>query len=187
MRGTAVFACSAVVLALFAVSCSQKEQSDADARARAAEQKVKAAASETRAAVEQLAHRAKQKSNNLAEDMDAALNHSGSNSDETSDTVQSAASKARHMGDRLKTEADHVALQARVKAKLANEVGLNTVTGVDVDTSGQVVTLSGVVPTEEDKHRAESAWLQCRKCSTLSITCRSETTDLLPILTPQSD
>lgn len=157
MRGTAVFACSAVILALFAASCSQKEQADADARARAAKQKLKAAASETRAAAEQLAHRAKQNSSKLAADMDAALNKRSSNSDETSDTVRSAASKARHMGDRLKTEADHVALKAQVKAKLANEVGLNTVTGVDVDTSGQVVTLSGVVPTEDDKHRAETA------------------------------
>jgi len=156
MRRSAGFACGAVVLALFSASCSQKEQSDADARAQAAKQKIKAAASETRAEVEQLAHRAQQKSRKLGADMNAALKDGGSNSDGTSETVQSAGNKARHMGNRLKAEADHVALKAQVKAKLANEVGLNTVTGVDVDTSGQVVTLSGVVPTEEDKHRAET-------------------------------
>ncbi len=46
---------------------------------------------------------------------------------------------------------------AKVKAKLATDVGLSTVTGVDVDASGQVVTLRGTVSSEDEKQRAEQA------------------------------
>jgi osmotically-inducible protein OsmY len=139
------------------VSCSQNQKSEDREHAEDAKQKVKTAATQTREAVEQLAHKAKQKSDKLAADMQSALKGNRSDSDQTSDTVQTAHDKAGRVGERLRTEADHLALKAKVKSKLANEVGLNTVTGVDVDTAGQVVTLSGVVPTAEDKHRAETA------------------------------
>jgi osmotically-inducible protein OsmY len=48
-------------------------------------------------------------------------------------------------------------MAAKVKAKLASDVGLSTVTGVDVDTSGHVVTLRGTVSSESQKLEAERA------------------------------
>jgi osmotically-inducible protein OsmY len=49
---------------------------------------------------------------------------------------------------------------AKVKAKLASDVGLSTVTTVDVRTTGDVVTLRGTVSTLEQKQHAEQAALQ---------------------------
>jgi len=149
--------CVLPLVAFLCLSCSQNQKSEDREHAEDAKQQVKTAAAKTREAVEQLAHKAKQKSDKLAADMQTALKGNRGESDQTLDTVQTARDKASRVGDKLRTEADHLALKAQVKSKLANEVGLNTVTGVDVDTAGQVVTLSGVVPTAEDKHRAETA------------------------------
>jgi osmotically-inducible protein OsmY len=157
MKGSASLVCGAVLLALFCASCSQREQSDTDARAEAAKERIETAASETRVAIEQLANRVKQKSNRLVADIDSALKDGYAYGGRTSDTVRTAGDRARHAGERLKTDADQVTLKAQVKSKLANEVGLNTITALDVDATGQAVTLSGVVPTLDDKHRAEAA------------------------------
>jgi osmotically-inducible protein OsmY len=53
------------------------------------------------------------------------------------------------------TEADRLALVARAKAALANEVGLKTLSSVSVECNGSTVTLSGRVPRAEDKARAQ--------------------------------
>ncbi len=119
-------------------SCSPSQQSKADARAQDAKADVKDLATKARDTAQQLAQKAKQKSNALGTEMHTAMNGS-------------------QTGSEIKTETERLALTARVKSKLANEVGLNTLTGVDVDTSGSVVTLSGVVPTAEDKQRAGTA------------------------------
>jgi osmotically-inducible protein OsmY len=50
---------------------------------------------------------------------------------------------------------DRAALVAKVKAKLATDVGLSTVTSVDVDATGHVVTLRGTVKSPEQKRQAE--------------------------------
>ncbi len=52
---------------------------------------------------------------------------------------------------------DRAAMIAKVKAKLATDVGLSTVTGVEVDASGQVVTLRGTVSSEQQRQQAEQA------------------------------
>lgn len=50
---------------------------------------------------------------------------------------------------------DDAAFLAKIEAKLASEVGANTITGVDVEVSSHVVTLSGSVSSAEQKRRAE--------------------------------
>lgn len=55
---------------------------------------------------------------------------------------------------------DRAALVAKVKAKLATDVGLSTVTSVDVDATGHVVTLRGTVSSPEQKRQAERAVAQ---------------------------
>lgn len=50
---------------------------------------------------------------------------------------------------------NRAALVAKVKAKLATDVGLSTVTSVDVDATGHVVTLRGTVSSPEQKRQAE--------------------------------
>jgi len=46
-------------------------------------------------------------------------------------------------------------LTTKVKSALAADVGLKTLTGINVDSAGSVVTLKGSVDTEANKRRAE--------------------------------
>jgi osmotically-inducible protein OsmY len=46
-------------------------------------------------------------------------------------------------------------LTGKVKSALAADVGLRTLTGINVDSAGTVVTLKGKVDTEANKKRAE--------------------------------
>jgi len=46
-------------------------------------------------------------------------------------------------------------LTTKVKSALAADVGLKTLTGINVDTEGNVVTLKGSVDTTANKSRAE--------------------------------
>jgi hyperosmotically inducible protein len=68
------------------------------------------------------------------------------------DSVATATSSSAAQGAAQKL--DNAALLAKIKAKLASEVGLNTVTGVEVDASSHVVTLSGNVSSTDQKHQA---------------------------------
>jgi hypothetical protein len=60
---------------------------------------------------------------------------------------------SEHAGEKL----DHAALLAKVKTKLASDVGVATLNNVNVDTSGSVVTLRGTVASEEERQAAQRA------------------------------
>jgi len=49
----------------------------------------------------------------------------------------------------------NAALTGKVKSALAADVGLKTLTNIDVDSAGTVVTLKGKVDTDEQKRRAQ--------------------------------
>jgi hyperosmotically inducible periplasmic protein len=55
----------------------------------------------------------------------------------------------------IKKDAKNATLTTKVKSALAADVGLKTLTGIDVDSEGSVVTLKGSVDTEANKRRAE--------------------------------
>jgi hyperosmotically inducible protein len=59
--------------------------------------------------------------------------------------------------DRQKNQdsASGAALTGKVKSALANDVGLRTVTGINVDSDNGVVTLKGKVDSASQKDRAE--------------------------------
>ncbi len=71
--------------------------------------------------------------------------------------MEHGARDLRVEGDKAGAKLDHAAMIAKVKAKLATDVGLSTVTGVDVDASGRVVTLRGTVSSEQQKQQAEQS------------------------------
>ena len=50
---------------------------------------------------------------------------------------------------------DNAATTTSVKSKLAADVRMSTLTSINVDSNGTMVTLSGSVPTAADKSRAE--------------------------------
>jgi osmotically-inducible protein OsmY len=58
--------------------------------------------------------------------------------------------------DRAGNTMGDASITASVKSKMAADVRMSTLTNVDVDTNGSVVTLSGHVPTEADKKQAET-------------------------------
>jgi hyperosmotically inducible protein len=55
----------------------------------------------------------------------------------------------------IKQDAKDSWLTTKVKSALAADVGLKTLTGINVDTTGSVVTLKGSVDTAANKSRAE--------------------------------
>lgn len=79
--------------------------------------------------------------------------------------TQSAAAKLRKgeddlrvAGEKAGVKLDHATLIARVKTKLATDIGFSTATGITVDAHGPVITLSGSVSSEDQKQKAaESA------------------------------
>lgn len=65
--------------------------------------------------------------------------------------------QAERAADRAGNEMSDAATTTAVKSKLAADVRLSTLTSINVDTNGHVVTLSGSVPTAADKEMAEAA------------------------------
>jgi hyperosmotically inducible protein len=57
-------------------------------------------------------------------------------------------------GRRVGQNVDDTSITTAVKAKLAAEQGATALTGVNVDTSGGIVSLSGTVESEAMKQRA---------------------------------
>jgi hyperosmotically inducible protein len=51
---------------------------------------------------------------------------------------------------------DDTAITTSVKSQLATDVELSTITGIEVNTTNGVVTLSGQVDTDQVKRRAET-------------------------------
>lgn len=51
---------------------------------------------------------------------------------------------------------DDAGIKTSVKAKLAADVRLSTLTNVEVNSTNGVVTLAGQVPTEDDRRQAEA-------------------------------
>ncbi|MBX9601638.1 MAG: BON domain-containing protein [Bryobacteraceae bacterium] len=62
---------------------------------------------------------------------------------------------AERAADSAGRTVDNAATTTAVKTKLAADVRLSTLTSINVDSNGSTVTLTGRVPTDDDKRRAE--------------------------------
>jgi osmotically-inducible protein OsmY len=158
-RSFAIAFCSALLA--FFVGCGQAEQDRARERAAEARKKAQQAAERLRAEAKRVGRSAEQEARALNHDLKQAVNSPPSS---PGSAGEPPAEKLRHGGQELHVETgraaqklSHAALIAKVKAKLANDVGLSTVTSVDVDATGQVVTLRGTVSSEDQKRQAERA------------------------------
>ena len=74
----------------------------------------------------------------------------------TEAAAERAGDKAARAADRAEDALDNAGLTAKVKAKVAADVRLSTLTSINVDSRNGVVTLSGTVPTVEDRRNAEA-------------------------------
>ena len=147
------------VLTLFA-ACGQADKERAQERAAEARRKADEATARAKEEAHRLAREAKQEARALDRNIKDALNNPGAGERDDSHAGQKlrrGGEDLRSAGSDAEVKLSHAALIARVKAKLANEVGLSTVTSVDVDASGRVVTLRGTVSSPEQKQQAEDA------------------------------
>ena len=134
---------TAACVGLLAISlgCSQSDQREADRRA-----------DEARAKARELGRKAERSAREMKGKIDTAVSQGTSDGslDEAKRKLRAGASDLRQAGSKA-------ALVARVKTQLANDVGLKTVGGIDVDTQGGVVTLRGTVSSAGQKTEAERA------------------------------
>lgn len=56
----------------------------------------------------------------------------------------------------LERQTDDAAIEARIKAKLATDVGASTITSVEVNVTNGVVTLAGPVNSQDEKQKIEA-------------------------------
>jgi hypothetical protein len=66
------------------------------------------------------------------------------------------ASAACRPAQTVERQANDAAIEARIKSKLATEVGAATITSVEVNVTNGVVTLAGPVKTQEERQRIEA-------------------------------
>jgi osmotically-inducible protein OsmY len=142
-------------------ACSQSDQRTAQERAEEAKVKAREAAERVNADAKKLGQEVKKEARELNGQIGTALNNTTTNG--TSGAQEKLERGSRELGiaaGKAGVKLDHAALLAKVKAKLATDVGLDTISSVDVDTSGQVVTLRGTVNSMQQKQLAEQAVLQ---------------------------
>jgi osmotically-inducible protein OsmY len=73
------------------------------------------------------------------------------------DKLADGKAKLEAASERAEVKLSRAALEAQVKSNLASEAGLSTITGIDVDADGSVVTLRGHVGSQAQKDTAERA------------------------------
>ena len=159
MKRTLVTWSSAAFLA-FLVACSSSDQRTANDRAAAARERARHDAEQAGQALRKLGSQATRKAKELNQDAQNAVQGDQSGSPSNADPGQ----KLDHAGQELHAAAqraavklDRATLMAKVKAKLATDVGLSAASSIDVDVSGDTVTLRGTVSSEDKKHEAEQA------------------------------
>lgn len=105
--------------------------------------------------------KAKQEARDLSNKIQHAVNSpgpAGAGSAQTAEQkLKQGSEDLRAAGEKAGVKLDKAALIAKVKTKLATDVGLSTATSIDVDVRGGVVTLKGSVSSEGNKHQAEES------------------------------
>jgi osmotically-inducible protein OsmY len=145
-------ACIGAIAAL-SLACTSNDQERA--REKAAEAKRK-----TRQELQKLGQAGKREAKKLHRNVNEALQGGQPDSHTAAGAEQKlndAGRELRTAGEQAAVKLDRAAMLAKVKTKLATDVGLSTAASVDVDASGQVVTLRGTVSSEEQKQQAERA------------------------------
>ena len=148
-------------LCLLVVSgCSPSDKEKAREREQQAREKANRAAEHLTQDAKKLGHEIEQDARDLNRKVGDAVNSSAPASNGVSQAegkVDRVAHDVRVESHKAGAKLRQAALIAKVKAKLANDVGLATVSSVDVDASGQVITLRGVVDSVQQKEQAERA------------------------------
>jgi osmotically-inducible protein OsmY len=162
MKRKFAYGCCAAIMAL-SLACSNQDQQRAREKAAEAKRKTREEAERARKELQKLGQKAKREAGKIDQSVDQALQGGGSEDERTAAArrkLNDAGRQARTAGEQAAVKLDRAAMIAKVKAKLATDVGVSTAASVDVDSTGQVVTLRGTVDSEEQKQQAEQAVMQ---------------------------
>ncbi len=143
------------VALLSSLACNRADEDRGRERAQAAGSKATDEA-------HKLGSEAEAKAKELNKKLDRSLEGRGESSGTTpaetpEEKLHHAEAMARREGRAAGAKLSSAGMLARVKTKLANDVGLATVPGVNVEIAGSIVTLSGTVSTEDQKRQAEQS------------------------------
>lgn len=125
-------------LFLLGEGCSRSEQRKADEQMSEVRAEAQRLGQKTKAQADKMAHELK--TNGTAE-AEAKLSHGEQD--------------LERAGGKAAAKLDHAALIAKIKASLADKVGLNTLKTVDIEAEGGVVVLHGNVSSAEQKLEIE--------------------------------
>jgi osmotically-inducible protein OsmY len=140
---------------LLLVSCTEKQQTQADERAHDAKREIHKAAHELKEDAQRLAGDAKRETEKLNDRTQSSSIDLKPDAAHAKDKLNDAADKAVEVGREATAKSGELALKARIKTALANDLGMKTLSDVDVSVNGTVATLSGTVATATDKDRAK--------------------------------
>lgn len=153
---------AATLIAVMVVAgCSNQDRERQRERTARAEQKAHEEGQKIRQEARRLGAEARQEAHKLHSEVNRALQGAPESSrtagNGASGKLDNAEREIGAAGHQAAAKLDQAALVAKVKAKLAEDVGLSSVMNVDVDVNGQVVTLTGTVSSEDQKRQAGNA------------------------------
>lgn len=137
---------------LVSSGCSQADRDEAKARAERMEARTKQEA-------KRLEDKTKDAASEISDKTKSALDDHQGNMTSAREKLEKGASDVKAEGRRAGVNLRDGAITAKVKTKLAADVGLNSITNVSVETSGHIVTLRGAVASQEKKQEIERATL----------------------------
>ena len=146
-----------VALAFGCVACNENRRTaDADRTAATEGERARAAGDRAAGAAERAGDRAAGAAERAGDKMERGAERAG---DKMERGAERAGDKMENAKDKTGRGLDNMATTTAVKSKLAADVRLSTITDINVDTHGDVVTLTGHVPTAADKRKAEQVAL----------------------------
>ena len=141
--------CHIVGLVIFlgiGLGCSQSDR-----------QKAQEEADRAAAKTQELARKAGEKAKAAGQDVAAQIKTNST--DEAQAKLENGAQELKRAGKSAAVKLDKASMVARIKARLANDVGLKTVSTIEVEANGASVTLAGTVSSLEQKQAAERSAL----------------------------
>jgi osmotically-inducible protein OsmY len=147
---------AAVALIGVSLACTGPNREKAQENEAKASDKTRQQVARAEDAGRKLAKEAKAEAKDLGRKIDNAV-QPDMNTEQARAKLREGRDKLENAGSRAAVKLDRAALAAKVKAKLANDVGLKTLTNVEVDSAGQVVTLRGTVSSDAQKQEAGQA------------------------------
>jgi osmotically-inducible protein OsmY len=156
------YGCCTAILAI-TLACSNNDRQRAREKAEEAKRRTRQEAERARKKLQELGQEAKREARKVDQNVDQALRGGPSSTQNAAGAKEKLNDAGRQLhvaSQQAEVKLDRAGMIAKVKTKLATDVGLSTATTVNVDATGHVVTLRGTVSSEEQKQQAEQAVMQ---------------------------